>query len=874
MKKLTLGLLAHVDAGKTTLAEALLYAAGKIRKPGRVDWRNTYLDTHALERERGITIFSKEARFETGALSVTLLDTPGHVDFSAETERVLRVLDYAVLVVSGSEGVQAHTVTLWHLLERYGVPTFVFVTKMDLAGAERGAVLSDLTEHLSSSAADFTDPADPSLDEKTALCDEALFERYMEGGEITDADRARLIRERKLFPVFFGSGLRLDGVESFLSALDRLTTETVYPSEPFGARVFKIGHDGGGRLTWMKITGGTLSNRQTVRYEVPGRDEPLEEKVTGIRLCSGAKYETVERTSAGEICAVAGLTATSSGQGLGAEAASPVPLLEPVLTYRVALPKEADPETLLPKFRELEEEEPLLHIVWNERYGEIHAQLMGEVQTEVLSRILAERFGIDAAFEDGRILYRETISAPVEGVGHFEPLRHYAEVHLLMEPLPRGSGLVFDTAVSENVLERNWQRLILTHLEEKQHLGVLTGSPVTDMKITLAAGRAHLKHTVGGDFREATYRAVREGLMFASFSGNCVLLEPYYAFRLEVPGENVGRAMADILARFGVFTEHEAAPGVSVLEGRAPVSAVGDYAKEVAAYTHGRGRFTCRMDGYYPCHNAEEVIRAAAYDPEADVENTPNSVFCSHGAGVVVPWAWVPRYMHLEGLELNNRNPAADGLDPGQAELLNARAGQVIRKNLNLDEKELEAIMEREFGPIRRKVYGAPKKEQPFSPDVNNPKYKKSLYIVDGYNVIFAWEELAATAEHDLDTARRDLLAVLSNYQAFTKREMIVVFDAYNVKGGLERKEEVNGLHVVYTKEGELADTYIERLIYEIGKDYTVRAVTSDGLIQLQAVRSGVLRMSAREFREEVLAVDEEIEAFLKKLREKNGGGS
>ena len=865
MKKLTIGLVAHVDAGKTTLAEALLFAAGKIRKPGRVDWRNTYLDTHELERERGITIFSKEARFSAGDLSVTLLDTPGHVDFSAETERVLRVLDYAVLVISGSEGVQAHTETLWHLLERYAVPVFVFVTKMDLAGADRAAVLSDMAEHLSSAAVDFTDPDAPDLDEKTALCDEALFESYMADGVVENGDRIRLIRERKLFPVFFGSGLRMDGVERFLTALSSLTEEPRW-GEEFGARVYKIGHDGsGGRLTYLRITGGTLTNRQTVRYTAPGQSEPIEEKITGIRLYSGTKYDTAESVSAGDVCAVTGLSATCSGMGFGAEAASPAPLLEPVLTYRITLPPDADPRTLLPKFRELEEEEPLLHIVWNERYGEIHAQVMGEVQTEVLTRIIAERFGVEASFDDGRILYKETISAPVEGVGHFEPLRHYAEVHLLMEPLPRGSGLIFDTTCSENFLERNWQRLILTHLEEKTHLGVLTGSPITDMKLTLVSGRAHLKHTVGGDFREATYRAVREGLMFASLRGACVLLEPWYAFRLELPGECVGRAMADILARSGVFTEHEASPGISVLEGRAPVATVGDYAREVASYTHGRGRFSCRMDGYAPCHNAEEVIRDAGYDPEADVENTPNSVFCSHGAGIVVPWSWVPQYMHLEGLKLRN---SAGTDSPPEEEQLNARAGQIIRKNLNLDEKELEAIMEREFGPIRRRVYGTAKKEQSFAPDVMKPKYKKSLYIVDGYNVIFAWEELARTAEHDLDTARRDLLNILSNYQAFTKREMIVVFDAYNVKGDGERKEDVNGLHVVFTKEGELADTYIEKLIYEIGKDYTVRAVTSDGLIQLQAVRSGVLRLSAREFREEILTVDKEIEAFLKKLRE------
>ncbi|MCR5683496.1 MAG: NYN domain-containing protein [Clostridiales bacterium] len=861
MKTIILGILAHVDAGKTTLAEALLYTAGKIKKPGRVDWRNTYLDTHELERERGITIFSKQAVFETPALSVTLLDTPGHVDFSAEAERVLSVLDYAVLVVSGSEGVQAHTETLWHLLERYRVPTFVFVTKMDLAGADRAAVLSDIGEHLTSSAVDMVrDPA-----EKLALCDEEALDGYMETGEVPRETVRRMIRERALFPVYFGSGLRLDGVREFLEALADLTEQPVY-GEAFGARVYKIGHDpNGGRLTFLKVTGGALANRQTVTYTAPGQEDVIEEKITGLRIYSGAKYETREVVRAGEVCAATGLSATVSGQGLGFEAASSAPLLEPVLHYRIALPADADPKLLLPKFRELEEEEPLLHIVWNERYGEIHAQLMGEVQTEVLTRLIAERFGVAVTFEDGRILYKETITAPVEGVGHFEPLRHYAEVHLLMEPLSPGSGLRFDTMCSENFLERNWQRLILTHLEEKQHLGTLTGSPITDMKITLVSGRAHLKHTVGGDFREATYRAVREGLMFSAMRGECVLLEPVYAFRLEVPGECVGRAIADILARAGTFSEHEATPGTSILEGRAPVSTIGDYAREVAAYTHGRGRFTCRTDGYAPCHNAEEVIRETAYDPEADVANTPNSVFCSHGAGIVVPWAWVPQHMHLEGLELN-KEPAT----PIEEAEINERAGRVIRKNLNLDEKELEAIMEREFGPIRRRVYGTPKKEQPFAPDVKHLKYKKSLYIVDGYNVIFAWDELAAVAESDLATARRDLCDILANYQAFTRREMIVVFDAYNVKGDAERKEDRDGLHVVFTKEGELGDTYIEKLVHEIGADQNVRVVTSDSLIQLQAVRSGVLRLSAREFRDEILAVDEEIEAFLKKLREEN----
>ncbi len=857
-EKRTVGILAHVDAGKTTLAEAMLCAAGKIKKPGRVDWRNTYLDTHELERERGITIFSKQAIFETGGVRFTLLDTPGHVDFSAEAERVLRVLDAAILVLSYPAGVQAHTETLWHLLERYHVPVFLFVTKTDLPGLGKDAALADIAAHLSPAAVDFGDGA---RDEKIALCDEDALESYMGTGEIGDEDILRLVRERKLFPVLFGSGLRMEGIGELLDLLCLFTPAPVL-NEEFGARVYKIMHDSSGaRLTCLRVTGGELSNRQSVRFTLPDGEE-TEEKITGIRFYSGAKYETAEKAEAGDVCAVTGLSATKSGQGLGFEAASPSPLLEAVLNYRLVLPKSADPRLFLPKLRELEEEEPLLHLVWNERYGEIHAQIMGEVQTEVLTRLIAERFGVDASFEDGRILYRETITEAVEGVGHFEPLRHYAETHLLLEPLPEGTGLIFDSSCPEHVLEKNWQRLILTHLEEKQHLGVLTGSPITDMKITLVSGRAHLKHTVGGDFREATYRAVRQGLMTAEMKHAAILLEPMYAFRLELPGECVGRAIADILARSGTFTEHEAQPGISVLEGRAPVSTVGDYAREVAAYTHGKGHFSCRVDGYAPCHDAEAVIASLAYDPEADVENTPHSVFCSHGAGVVVPWDAVPDYMHLEGLGLDKKD--GDGKDRGE------NAGQVIHRNLSIDEKELEAIMEREFGPIRRRVYGPPKREQPFAPDVSAPKYKKSLYIVDGYNVIFAWDELKKVAAVDLATARRDLCDILANYRAFKKRDIIVVFDAYNVKGSEERKLEVNGLRVVYTKEGELADTYIERLIHEIGADFSVRVVTSDGLIQLQAVRSGILRLSAREFREEILAVDEEIAAYLKKLREEN----
>ncbi len=857
MKKQVIGILAHVDAGKTTLSEALLYTTGKIKKLGRVDWRNTYLDTHELERERGITIFSKQAVIESDRLHITLLDTPGHVDFSAETERTLSVLDCAILVISGSEGVQAHTETLWHLLERYHVPTFVFVTKMDLAVGGAADIMRGLNADLGAGCVDFTDPNEDSRAERIAMTDEDVLETYLEEGTVAEKDIARLIAERKLFPCFFGSGLKLDGVDALLAALEQYTVEKQYPAEEFGAKVYKIAHDKSGvRLTYLKITGGSLSVRQPLTYLPLGSQEPTEEKITGIRLYSGAKFENLERAAAGDVCAVAGLSGTYAGQGLGTEESSGHPYLEPVLSYRITLPMDVDARTVLPKLQQLEEEEPLLHIVWNERYGEIHAQIMGQVQTEVLVSLISERYGVDVQFDDGRIMYKETITEAVEGIGHFEPLRHYAEVHLLLEPLEPGSGLVFDSICSENFLERNWQRLILTHLEEKQHLGVMTGSAITGMKITLVSGRAHLKHTVGGDFRESTYRAVRQGLMTALSKKKTVLLEPYYAFRLELPGECVGRAISDILARDGTFDEHEAEPGTSVLSGRAPVATIGGYAREVAAYTHGRGKFSCRVEGYFPCHNTDEILADFAYDPTADTDNSPDSVFCSHGAGFVVPWDRVPEYMHLEGLNLKKDE------DPQLIE------PQVIRQNLNIDEKELEAIMEREFGPIKRRVYSDPK--NPKMVNVSPQKFKKSLYIVDGYNVIFAWDELAEIAKTDLEGARQNLCDILANYQAYTGRDIVLVFDAYNVKGSVERKFDYHGLHVVYTKEGELGDVYISKMVKEIGRDFTVKIVTSDGLIQLQAIGSGVLRLSAREFREEVLAVDEEIREYLKKLREEN----
>ena len=854
MKKQVIGILAHVDAGKTTLSEAMLYTTGKIKNLGRVDWRNTYLDTHELERERGITIFSKHAVLSTEKINITLLDTPGHVDFSAETERTLSVLDYAILVISGTDRVQAHTETLWHLLERYRIPTFVFVTKMDLAITGRDAVMAELTSSLSSGCVDFSGDGDAS--ELIAMTDEKTLEAYLESGSVNDDDIARLIAERKLFPCFFGSGLKLEGVDKLLEALEKYTVSKSYPDE-FGAKVYKIAHDkNGARLTYIKLTGGSISMRQPITYNPLG-GEAVEEKITGIRQYSGAKFENKEKAEAGDICAVTGLSATYAGQGFGYEAETAHPYLEPVLRYRIALPSEVDPRVFLPKLQMLEEEEPLLHIVWNERYDEILAQIMGPVQTEVLVSLISERFGVDVRFDDGRILYKETVSGAVEGVGHFEPLRHYSEVHLLIEPLEAGSGLVFDTACSENLLSRNWQRLVLTHLEEKQHLGVLTGSALTDTKITLISGKAHLKHTEGGDFRESTYRAVRQGLMRARANGQCVLLEPYYSFRIELPSECVGRAITDIVAKSGTFEQQESDLGTAVLTGQAPVSTIGNYARELASYTHGKGKFSCRMAGYFPCHNTDDVVAEYSYEPTSDLDNTPDSVFCAHGAGFVVPWDQVEEYMHLEGIRIKGE------------EILVPLEPKVIQKNVNIDEKELEAIMEREFGPIRRREYGAAKTSQP-KVIVDTSKIKKRLYIVDGYNLIFAWDELADIAKNDLEGARNALCDLLANFKSFTGRDVIVVFDAYNVKGAVERKFDYHGIHVVYTKEGELGDVYISKLAKEIGRDYSVRIVTSDGLIQLQAVGTGILRLSAREFKDELISNDKDISEQLKAIRERN----
>ena len=834
-KKLVAGILAHVDAGKTTLSEALLFRAGALRKLGRVDHRDTFLDTHALERERGITIFSKQARIRTDALELTLLDTPGHADLSGETERAIMAMDVAILVVSGIDGVQAHTETLWSLLLRARIPTFLFVTKMDAAKQSRETILEDMQSTFGEGCVPF--PADA---ETLAMLDETALEHYMQTGTLSDEQITRLIKKRKLFPVSFGSGLKLDGVDEFLTLLTQYAPEPVRPPV-FGARVYKIAHDPqAGRLTYLKMTGGALSVRDTLRYRGEN-GEIIEEKAAQLRLYSGAKFETAQTVYAGDVVAVTGLSETRPGQGLGAEPDAETPLLLPALGYRIGLPAGTDARTVLPKLKTLEEEEPLLHIVWQPTLGEIQAQLMGALQTEVLRSLIRERFDLDVTVGAGRILYRETIKAPVEGVGHFEPLRHYAEVHLLIEPGEPGSGLVFGSAVSENELDLNWQRLILTHLAEKEHLGVLTGSPLTDVRITLIAGRAHLKHTEGGDFRQATYRAVRQGLMQAE----SVLLEPYYRFRLEVPFTDVGRAISDIPAMGGEHDAPEESGGRMVLSGFAPVSKMADYAKEVATYTRGRGRFACRVEEYRPCKNADAVIQAIGYRPEADLENTPDSVFCAHGAGFVVKWKDVPSYMHLD-----------TGF--GKAAPSSTQETRVRRKNLNLDEKELEAIMEREFGPIKRSVYSAPRVVTAEEPRETAVKQADRV-IVDGYNVIFAWEDLRELSETSLDLARNQLIETLINYQSYTESEIVLVFDAYQRPDSIGAKDTEAGLHIVYTRENETADMYIERLLEEIGKNETVRVVTSDSLIRLGALRAGILRTSSAAFRIEVERVLQRI---------------
>ena len=850
-KQIVLGILAHVDSGKTTLSEAMLYRAGVTRRLGRVDHKDAFLDTDALEKARGITIFSKQALLTAGDTDITLLDTPGHVDFSTETERTLQVLDYAVLVVSGTDGVQSHTETLWRLLRRYHVPTFVFVNKMDLPGMERQELLAQLNRRLGEGFVDFgAEQAD--RDEALALCDETLMNRMLDAGQLQDADLIPAIARRHVFPCWFGTALKLEGVDALLDGLDRYTRPA--PAlEAFGAKVFKVSQDEqGARLTWLRVTGGELKVKAQLTGEADG--EPWAEKANQLRLYSGAKYTLAEAIGPGQVCAVTGLTKARPGEGLGAERDSDLPVLEPVLSYQVLLPEGADVHAALGKLHRLEEEEPQLHVVWNETLGEIHVQLMGEIQLEVLRSLLAERFGLEVEFGPGGILYKETITEPMEGVGHYEPLRHYAEVHLKLEPLPRGSGMQFAADCREEVLDKNWQRLVLTHLEEKQHLGVLTGSPLTDVKITLIAGRAHLKHTEGGDFRQATYRAVRQGLMLAKSQ----LLEPWYAFRLEVPAENIGRAMSDIQRMEGTFDPPESGEETAVLTGFAPVSTMRSYPMEVVSYTRGRGHLSLTLDGYRPCHNAQEVIAAIGYEPEHDLDNPADSVFCAHGAGFVVPWDQVRSHMHVDSGWGKSTRPEQEAAVP-------QRRAMAYRATLEED-AELLKIFERTYGPIKRDPLAAfrpvQKRERPdFAAEQWEiaPEY----LLVDGYNIIFAWDELNALSKESLDAARHKLMDILCNYQGFQKCVLILVFDAYRVPGSPGSIEQYHNIHVVYTKEAETADMFIERVTHEIGRNRRVRVATSDGMEQIIILGHGALRVSARMFHEEVQNVEKQIRALV-----------
>ena len=840
MERLTVGILAHVDAGKTTLSEGMLYLTGAIRTLGRVDHRDAFLDTDEQERERGITIFSKQAVVPLGEREVTRLDTPGHADFAAEAERALGVLDCAVLVISGADGVQGHTRTLWRLLERHRVPVFLFVNKMDQPGADRAALLEQLRDRLDGGCVDFTAPA-PERDEAAALCDEGALETYLAEGRLSDDALAALIGERKVFPCWFGSALKLDGVRELLDGLDRFARTPDYPPQ-FAARVFKVSRDGQGvRLTWLKVTGGTLRVKDALSG--PDGEGRWEEKADQLRLYSGAKFRALEEAPAGTVCAVTGLTHTRPGQGLGAEGDAPPPVLEPVLTYQLLLPDGCDPVAALPRLRQLEEEDPQLRVLWREQLREIHVQLMGQVQLEILKKQIARRFGWEVSFGKEGIVYRETIAAPVIGIGHYEPLRHYAEVHLLLEPLPRGSGFRAASRCPADRLELNWQRLVLTHLLERPHPGVLTGAPLTDVRATLIAGRAHQKHTEGGDFRQATYRAVRQGLMQAE----SVLLEPWYEVELELPPEHLGRAIADLQRMGGEAGEPERRGDAAVLTGAAPVSAFGDYQTQVAAYTRGQGRVTCLPGGYRPCQRQEEAVAAIGYDPERDPDNPTGSVFCQHGAGVTVPWDRVRELAHADsGLDLAPREeaPAAP------------RTPQPRRTGPAADDEELLAIYERTYGKVAPRDFRPQKKpartELSDRYDIKDREEGPEYLLVDGYNIIFAWDELKELAREDVSAARQALMDILSNYQGFRKCRTILVFDAYKVKGSPGSVERYHDLYVVYTREAETADNYIEKATLDLSRRHRVRVATSDYLEQLIILGHGALRVSARAFREEV----------------------
>ena len=858
-KKLTIGILAHVDAGKTTLSEALLYLSGRIRTLGRVDHGNTYLDTYAVERERGITIFSKQARFSTENCDFILLDTPGHVDFSAEAERTLALLDYAILVISAPDGVQNHTRTLWQLLEFYKVPTFIFVNKTDIAMKRGEDMAAALGRQLSPLCVPFFEKQTKAeLDERLAMVNEDFLETVLAGDTIDESDIATLISERRLFPCLFGSALKMVGIDFFLDTIDKYMLSPVYDTETFGAKVYKIARASGARLTYLKVTGGVLSARDELTY-LTEDGRRMTEKVSQLRLYSGDKFEQVDSVAAGEICAVIGLSATYVGQGLGAESDTCKPVLEPVLAYQILLPPECDLRVYYPKLKELEEEEPSLHLYWNEELRQIVARLMGDIQIDLLKRLIHDRLGVDCELDTGRILYKEKIAKAAVGIGHFEPLRHYAEVQLLLEPQPKGTGLIFDTHLPENTLDLNWQRLILSHLYEKAHRGTLTGALLTDTKITLVAGRAHLKHTEGGDFREATLRAVRHGLM----RGGCVLLEPYYRFRLEIPGICVGRAMSDLTARHAEFEVESSDEDMTTLVGRAPVATLLDYAREVISYTRGQGRLSCVSDGYEPCHNQEELVASVGYDPEGDLENTPHSVFCAHGAGFVVHWREVENYKHLD----------ASAALATPADLMIPRVSS-IGKRYRISDDELEAIMLRTIGPIKRRQYSEPKivsgHEKPKPNKKTAVKPHKHMVIIDGYNLIHSWEALKTIAAHNLEKARETLMDILASYVAYTGEDVTLVFDAYLVKDGFGSDFMHDGYRIVYTREDQTADTFIEKMMHDLGPDYTVMVVTGDKLLQFSAVHSGISRRTAKEFEEEVTAVGNEITKFLQRLAEKN----
>lgn len=864
-KKLVIGILAHVDAGKTTLSESMLYQSGSIRKLGRVDKGDAFLDTYELERERGITIFSKQAQLSIDDLQITLLDTPGHVDFSAEMERTLQVLDYAILVISGADGVQGHTETLWKLLERYHIPVFLFINKMDQNGTDEVALMNELKKRLDENCVDFSQTDTDELNESIAMCSEALLEQYLESGEIEDTQIRNLIRKRNLFPCYFGSALKVTGVDEFMRGIMNYTEVATESEEAkFGAKVYKISRDDqGNRLTYIKVTSGCLKVKDLLSGRDRRKEKDWEEKINQIRIYSGAKFETVNQAELGMICAVTGLSQTYPGEGLGIERDSDIPILEPVLTYQIQLPEDCEVHSMLEKLRQLEEEEPLLHIIWNEKLGEIYAQIMGEVQIEVLKSLIWERFHVRIEFGKGNIVYKETIRQPVEGVGHFEPLRHYAEVHLLLEPAEAGTGLHFFSNCSQDTLDLNWQRLILTHLEEKEHCGVLTGSAITDMHITLTTGKAHQKHTEGGDFRQATYRAVRQGLKKAE----SILLEPYYSYRLEVPADMVGRAMTDIQRMSGSFDTPLQDGEIAILTGSAPVVTMRDYQTEVISYTKGRGRLSCTLEGYKPCHNQEEVVKEVGYDSERDLDNPTGSVFCAHGAGFVVKWDEVENYMHLQSTLESKETVDEEFVFPTAA----ARRASTYLEMTEEDQKELDAMVEasQRKREAARKSYAYRKDFSNEKIAVNgstksysNKKKQKEYLLVDGYNIIFAWEELNELAQVNMDAARGCLQDVLCNYQGIKKCELILVFDAYKVEGFSGEIQKYHNIHVVYTKEAETADQYIEKVAHEIGRKYLVTVATSDGTEQVIIRGQGCRLLSAKELKEEVEFANKELRQY------------